>query len=1147
MSLHGELHLYVDDDTLSSERLRDPAPPDNLAGLTSGPGCRVSRRLGTVSRQVEPPPQERPPSAKSRRIISRISRLKRAYVARALESGDSAFESDEDLFFILDRSGFSETTSPDSEAADATLIHSGSLQEDVSSISGRDSFTDPGKGDDVNCLNYFAVSSAGAFWSVDMRLTLLWCLAYEARFQRRGPALELWLAIIEGSRERVDWGMWEDGDELWLRNMILKHQMTTRFRVATSKLSPEDWMLARDALERRIGRPGPRPSGPFKTWSTQHRVLRIAWCAVTDGVPAAGKQYPDLMKSIDCWTYFTCPFRPSYGREMRVQLHDAPDCSLSSCKVGVWQWFKTAILDYDFAQVQDVLGCCGACITRALSAIGGSQSTSDALRSSGPSVVSKPRRHGLTRVNARRQTFSTYLVNRHAVSKRVASARPVSVGSVEGSMEVSDVREPAIWPVILWVTFQIQTCGSSSTSKNIDALLALIRSKSDEHRGLWSWDDTDEQMLRQNLSSPGYPRSSWVDCYPASWREYILLLGSNDWSNLEALTRASSRPPWASLEYETMIRIGAIVLWTSSNAAPESLENSILLSLEMFLPADLGPDNHEFLQCLLEGRAPVRANHYELNLGPETVDWHHPRIWLDRNRVRLRSSVLHDPDATSLVDVVENVDMVHHAARALPLRFMSSVFACLLRKFRGDERLDQFRKWITIWKTWDTKTCLINFRSVLDVTFEFSKLIQDHDLPMSLINVAIHTDIRCICAQFADILCNSDTHGDFLKTKTDDAQKLLDLLQDLLDYPLLDGRIRPVILKALLKLSATSGGHPRCFTLSDRLQLAAHPVAAGSFGDVWKGYIRGETVSVKVMRVYEETDTEALLKEFCHEALIWRQLSHPNLLPFFGAYFLEGTRRQLCLVSPWMENGDMDRYLKDNPVGVNRLSLVLDIALGLDHLHNWKLVHGDLKARNVLITRSGRAVLADFGLSSVTDSKIFSSASSFKSGGTMRWQAPELFPGGRNSFASDVYAFSCVCYEVFTGNVPFHDLPTDVAVMYQVMHGQRPGHSSSIPDDIWTLMTECWAQDPQDRLLAEQIVFRFRDRPICAVPTSAASDWDPWYTSKFRASLEEHTLFLSCGKIDDWLQFTQSENSQGIRSSGPIFSARSTIYIQTNH
>ncbi|KAJ7789054.1 kinase-like domain-containing protein, partial [Mycena leptocephala] len=267
----------------------------------------------------------------------------------------------------------------------------------------------------------------------------------------------------------------------------------------------------------------------------------------------------------------------------------------------------------------------------------------------------------------------------------------------------------------------------------------------------------------------------------------------------------------------------------------------------------------------------------------------------------------------------------------------------------------------------------------------------------------------------------------------------------------------------LLKLSKKFKQHPRCFTLPD-LQLGGNPVAAGSFGDIWKSQFHNETVCVKVMRVYQESDVSTLLKGFHHEALIWRQLAHPNLLPFFGVYFLQNDRTRLCLVSPWFENGNISVYLKRHPVGSNRLTLALDVALGMEHLHSLKLVHGDLKGLNVLVTHSGRAVLADFGLSSVVmDFKILVlSASTVKTGGTMRWQAPEIFNGSRNSLALDVYAFACVCYEIFTGTIPFPDL-NDVAVMFRVMNNERPTKSSSILDSVWTLMMECWKAKPQER------------------------------------------------------------------------------------
>ncbi|KAJ7057695.1 kinase-like domain-containing protein [Mycena amicta] len=520
-------------------------------------------------------------------------------------------------------------------------------------------------------------------------------------------------------------------------------------------------------------------------------------------------------------------------------------------------------------------------------------------------------------------------------------------------------------------------------------------------------------------------------------------------------------------------------------------------------------------------------------------------MWLTKNKDVLRRTALQDPELVSYMHVAENVYMISHVRRALPLRFMSCIFAGLLKTCNNNNsRLDDFRSKIQLWKTWDTMTCLINFRVVLSTTFELSKLIKEEDLPRPMINVAIHTDILCVCAQLADVLRDAANYLYFVRTKDEDAQKLLDLIQDLLDYPLLDDGIRPVILKALLKLSAKSGLHPRCFALSDRLQLEGHQIAAGSFGDVWKGTIGSEIVSVKVMRVYEEGDAAALLKEFYREALIWRQLSHPNLLPFLGAYYLEGSRSRLCLVSPWMEKGNIVRYLKNNPVGVNRLSLVLDVALGLEHLHRLKLVHGDLKAINVLANSSGQAVLADFGLSSVIDSKILLSTSTVKMGGTVRWQAPELFTGTKNSFSSDIYAFACVCYEIFTGYVPFWELTNDVAVMFQVIQGQRPKRSpGNIPEKekLWRLMTECWDGDPEKRPTAPQVVFTLRDRGIGAVPTSETADWESWYTSKFRSSLEEHTLFLSCGSVDDWQQFTRMQKEEDMLSG-----RRAVVAVKTS-
>ncbi|KAJ7828506.1 kinase-like domain-containing protein, partial [Mycena leptocephala] len=232
------------------------------------------------------------------------------------------------------------------------------------------------------------------------------------------------------------------------------------------------------------------------------------------------------------------------------------------------------------------------------------------------------------------------------------------------------------------------------------------------------------------------------------------------------------------------------------------------------------------------------------------------------------------------------------------------------------------------------------------------------------------------------------------------------------------------------------------------------------------------------MRIFEESDVQTVLKEFGREALIWRQLCHPNVLPFFGLYYL-GTR--LCLVSPWMENGHIMKFITNkNPASTERLSLILDIALALQYLHAKDVVHGDLKGLNILVTPSGRACIADFGVSSIVNAMTmqFTHSTANSRAGTARYQAPELFRGERrNHFGSDVYAFACVCYEIMAEKVPFYDLPNDMTVMFKVLEGKRPlrpmsWSGTTALDNVWGLIESCWEGKHEMRPTAAQIVER---------------------------------------------------------------------------
>ncbi|KAJ7472839.1 kinase-like domain-containing protein [Mycena latifolia] len=381
------------------------------------------------------------------------------------------------------------------------------------------------------------------------------------------------------------------------------------------------------------------------------------------------------------------------------------------------------------------------------------------------------------------------------------------------------------------------------------------------------------------------------------------------------------------------------------------------------------------------------------------------------------------------------------------------------------------------WAERDMLCSLGNYQSMVNTLFGYlnNKISSrvGHTVAKK-ISEQLSQDVSAVQRQLVSLLRNEQNYRRFLACRGSLAQQLLDLIQDLLDSTC-DSRSKPLLSKALIRLSRTSGLHPTCFALSG-LEKIGEQVAAGGFGDIWKGLVERQNVAVKVMRLFRDVDIKAGLKEFGREALIWRQLSHPNLLPFFGLYYLDN---RLCLVSPWMENGDVLEFLRNAPADTDHSSLILDVAMGLEYLHSEHIVHSDLKGSNILVTPSRRACIADFGLSSIANSMTvcFTHSTASPQKGTMRWQAPELLRGESVSDArSDVYAFACVCYEILSGKIPFYDIPEPAVIFKVAIEGVRPARPVTWPRiaayNIWGLIQDCWRNESDLRPTATEIVQR---------------------------------------------------------------------------
>ncbi|KXN82319.1 Serine/threonine-protein kinase HT1 [Leucoagaricus sp. SymC.cos] len=250
-------------------------------------------------------------------------------------------------------------------------------------------------------------------------------------------------------------------------------------------------------------------------------------------------------------------------------------------------------------------------------------------------------------------------------------------------------------------------------------------------------------------------------------------------------------------------------------------------------------------------------------------------------------------------------------------------------------------------------------------------------------------------------------------TAREDAQHMVDFLSQVLDNGSLFNdhgeRARKWVLSLLSKIAKSAQVFPRCCELRDVQCDLTSPLYEGGFGYVCKGIYRNRAVSVKAVRLYQQRDSSRYLR--AKEFVLLAQLSHPNVVPFYGVWLPDNKSAKICIVSPWMSNGDLGNFIATFP-DVPRLPLLSDVSVGLDYLHRSSIVHADLKASNVLVSDGGRAMIADFGISHVVSTHL--RTTTLASTGSLHWTAPELTTedGAYPTFESDIWSFGCLSYEV---------------------------------------------------------------------------------------------------------------------------------------
>uniref|UniRef100_A0A8C6L2Q7 non-specific serine/threonine protein kinase n=1 Tax=Nothobranchius furzeri TaxID=105023 RepID=A0A8C6L2Q7_NOTFU len=191
------------------------------------------------------------------------------------------------------------------------------------------------------------------------------------------------------------------------------------------------------------------------------------------------------------------------------------------------------------------------------------------------------------------------------------------------------------------------------------------------------------------------------------------------------------------------------------------------------------------------------------------------------------------------------------------------------------------------------------------------------------------------------------------------------------------------------------------------------------------------------------------------------------------------TRRHLCMVMEYVEGGDCATLLKNMgplPVDMARMYFA-ETVLALEYLHNYGVVHRDLKPDNLLVTSMGHIKLTDFGLSKVGlmnmttnlyEGHIEKDAREFSDKqvcGTPEYIAPEVILRQGHGKPVDWWAMGIILYEFLVGCVPFFgDTPEELFGQVISDEINWPEGEDAPPPDAQELITLLLRQNPLERL-----------------------------------------------------------------------------------
>jgi eukaryotic-like serine/threonine-protein kinase len=208
-------------------------------------------------------------------------------------------------------------------------------------------------------------------------------------------------------------------------------------------------------------------------------------------------------------------------------------------------------------------------------------------------------------------------------------------------------------------------------------------------------------------------------------------------------------------------------------------------------------------------------------------------------------------------------------------------------------------------------------------------------------------------------------------------------------------------------------------------------------------------------------------RRFQREARLASSLNHPHILTVHDADEFDGRQ---YLVTELVDGGTLRDWSKDRRRDWHEIiETLVGVADGLAAAHDAGILHRDIKPENILLTRSGYAKLADFGLAKLQVSPVAPTRTDIEHTrhgmivGTVAYMSPEQAQGQPVDARSDVFSFAVVLYELLADRRPFEG-KTDIDTLHAIANRAPNPLPDAVPQPLRELVERALRKDPAARL-----------------------------------------------------------------------------------